>query len=65
MGVLAGTLLTGHAGVWPEVARGLFASRHDSIKRTLAQVRRGPTRDVHVAVEELYFMLNTTRHQKL
>ena len=48
----AGTLLTGHAGVCPEVAGGLFASRHDNIKRTLAQVHRDTMHDIHIAIEE-------------
>ena len=39
--VLVGTLLTGHAG-------GLYASRHDSIKRTLAQVLRDTMHDIHL-----------------
>jgi magnesium-transporting ATPase (P-type) len=32
------------------VAGGLFASRHDSIKRTLAQVHRYIMSDIHIAV---------------
>ena len=48
----AETLLTGHAGVCPQVAGGLFVGRHDSIKRALAQVHRDIQSNIHIAVEE-------------
>jgi hypothetical protein len=46
------TLLTGHAGVCPQVAGGLYVGRHDSIKHALAQVHRDIQSNIHIAVEE-------------